>query len=257
MFALMPTWLSLNQRRAVTESGPNELRCRKVQRNMRHFIAWTLACLLLTGMGCAEGGKQQREDVTRNTGSKPNPSRSVEKMAIVHNNEGIRLYRQGDLEGAVREFREAIRLIPNDALLRNNLGIALQAQGDLSGAIAEFIEVLTLNPRFAEARNKLAFAFFERGDLQSAVGQWQAAVRLYPHLTDAWAGLALALFALGLQEQAVQSFCMALHQDRRYADVRYLQEVHGWSSGAIRQAEAILGAMKTRSEKVAHQRVMI
>lgn len=257
MFALMPTWLSLNQRRAVTESGPNELRCRKVQRNMRHFIAWTLACLLLMGLGCAEGSKQRRDNTASSTHPEVPPPPSAENMAILHNKEGVRLYREGDLDAAVKELLQAIRWMPNNPFLRDNLGTVLQAQGDLSGAIVEFIEALRLNPRFSETRNKLAFAFFERGDLLSAVGQWQAAVTQYPHLTEAWAGLALAQFGLGREEQAVQSFGMALQQDRRYADVRYLQELHGWSSGAIRQAEAILEAMKTRSEKVAHQRVMI
>ena len=49
---------------------------------------------------------------------------------------------------AIGSFREAIRLRPGFAEAHNNLGTVLQAQGDLAGAIAEYKRALQLNPRY-------------------------------------------------------------------------------------------------------------
>lgn len=45
---------------------------------------------------------------------------------------------QGRLEEAVAEFREAIRLKPNDALAHYGLGTALKEWGKPAEAVAEF-----------------------------------------------------------------------------------------------------------------------
>ena len=41
------------------------------------------------------------------------------------------------MDGAVAEYREALRLNPNNAAAHNNLGAALGEKGDWDGAIAE------------------------------------------------------------------------------------------------------------------------
>ena len=53
---------------------------------------------------------------------------------------------KGDLDGAIAEYREALRLNPNDDEAHFNLGVALGKKGDWDGAIAEYREALRLNP---------------------------------------------------------------------------------------------------------------
>jgi len=45
-------------------------------------------------------------------------------------------YKQRDLDGAVAEYRETIRLLPDYAEAYNNLGNALREKGNLDEAIA-------------------------------------------------------------------------------------------------------------------------
>lgn len=54
---------------------------------------------------------------------------------------------KGDWDGAIAEYREALRLNPNYDTVHNNLGIALGHKGDTDGAIAEYREALRLNPK--------------------------------------------------------------------------------------------------------------
>ncbi len=58
-------------------------------------------------------------------------------FAEVHWSLGLALYPKGDLDGAIGEFREAIRLKPDYADAHYSLGYALQGKGDDDGAIAE------------------------------------------------------------------------------------------------------------------------
>jgi tetratricopeptide (TPR) repeat protein len=48
-----------------------------------------------------------------------------------------------------------------------NLGIALRLKGDLDGAIAEYRQVLRLKPDFPESHNDLGSALKDKGDLES------------------------------------------------------------------------------------------
>src|SRR6266849_5242989 len=57
--------------------------------------------------------------------------------AKAHFDRGVALVGKGDLDGAIAELREAIRLMPDDAEAHNNLGTTLGGKGDLDGAIAE------------------------------------------------------------------------------------------------------------------------
>jgi Tfp pilus assembly protein PilF len=47
---------------------------------------------------------------------------------VAHNNYGSGLWRSGDAAGAEREFREALRLDPDDAGAQSNLDLVLRAR---------------------------------------------------------------------------------------------------------------------------------
>lgn len=220
------------------------------------ILQWSLAGLVLTFVGCAAVVEKPRVDLVQNSGPEVSGARSAQDEAIFHTERGVLLFMQGEMERAGREFREAIRLSPNDPLPHNNLGMVLHAQGDLSGATGEFLSALALNPRYAAARSNLGFALFDRGDLDAAVEQWQIAVKLEPHRAGSWAGLALGLLGLGQQELAMQSYRIAIRLDGRYADVEYLRSIRRWSRGAVGQAEAVLRLMEA-SHEAPRRKVMI
>lgn len=63
------------------------------------------------------------------------PDRSLAKIldAGAYNETGILLREQGDLDGAIESYRQAIKLRPDFQEAMYNLGVALQAKGDLDG----------------------------------------------------------------------------------------------------------------------------
>jgi Flp pilus assembly protein TadD len=76
--------------------------------------------------------------------------------------------RNGQLDSAIVEYKEALRLDPNSVLTLNNLGYAYKQIGDFRQAIFFFKAVLRLNPGFASARADLAAAYRAAGMPDSA-----------------------------------------------------------------------------------------
>jgi tetratricopeptide (TPR) repeat protein len=60
-------------------------------------------------------------------------------------------------------------LQPGDAAAHYNLGVALSNKGDLDGAIAEWREALRLNPNYGDAHYNLGVALWHKGDWDGAI----------------------------------------------------------------------------------------
>jgi tetratricopeptide (TPR) repeat protein len=103
----------------------------------------------------------------------------------------------GDLEGAIAEYRTAIRLDPNHVFARIYLGAALEEQGDLEGAIAEYRVAIRLDPNHAVAHNNLGAALEKRDDLEGAIAEYRTALLSNSNLLSAHYDLGKALQAKG------------------------------------------------------------
>ncbi len=74
------------------------------------------------------------------------PASIVAFDAVSLNISGDNLYQHGDIHGAVREYKTAIRLDPSDINIRNSLGVCYGILGDYGKALKEFKHALKLAP---------------------------------------------------------------------------------------------------------------
>src|SRR5439155_704893 len=74
-----------------------------------------------------------------------------------------------DYPAAQSEFREAIRLKPDDAMAHHYLGIALRNQGKNDKAIAEYREAIRLQPNDASAHYNLGDALRQQGRTEQSM----------------------------------------------------------------------------------------
>ncbi len=93
---------------------------------------------------------------------------------------GIALLKKGHLEGAIAEFRAALKIHPQLLSAHLSLGVALRMKEDWDGAIAEYREALKIDPRMKEARYQVASALLFKGDLNGAVIECREALKLHP-----------------------------------------------------------------------------
>ena len=66
--------------------------------------------------------------------------------AISLNISADRLYDAGDIDAAVKEFKKALQLDPDDANIHNSLGVCYGVSGNLEKALKEFTTAIDLDP---------------------------------------------------------------------------------------------------------------
>ncbi len=136
-----------------------------------------------------------------------------------HCNLGVALGRKGDPDGAIEEYREALRLNPNLAAAHDGLGVELGQKGNNDGAIVEFREAIRLKPDYANAHYNLGFALSDKGELDGAIAEFREALRLNPDYEAAHYQLGAALFIKGEQDGAMMEFreVVRLNPENAYA----------------------------------------
>ncbi len=97
-----------------------------------------------------------------------------------HIQDAVRLRARGNVEEAVSNLREALRLDPENSDLHRELGITFLLAKEWKRARVEMLEAVRHKPDDADAYNGLGYALEKLGDLQSAVEAYRAATKLEP-----------------------------------------------------------------------------
>ena len=132
------------------------------------------------------------------------------KYADAHNNLGNALRNKGKFDEAVAEFLLAIKFEPDNAFFHSNLGYVLYRQGKVDEAIAECQHALELDRRHAPAYNTLGIVLYDQNEFDEAIAKCQEAIKLDPMYAFAYNNLGNALGAKGDLGRAITAFQMAL-----------------------------------------------
>jgi tetratricopeptide (TPR) repeat protein len=133
----------------------------------------------------------------------------------VHLDLGLAYQEAGDIDFAMSEFIEAIRLSPentDNVAARGNfhLGMILMMLDRAGLAAGAYREALRLGWRTAPVYTALGQALSGLGKHAEAIAQYQEALRLAPESFEAHAGLAWALEATHRDAEAISSYESAL-----------------------------------------------
>jgi lipoprotein NlpI len=124
---------------------------------------------------------------------------------------------KGDLDRAMADYNEAIRLDPKLALAFNNRAIAYAEKGDLDRAIADYNEAIRLDPKYADAFNNRAIAYADKGDADRAMANYNEAIRLNPKLAVAFHFRGIANLYVGSLPKALADLSQASKLDPKDA----------------------------------------
>jgi tetratricopeptide (TPR) repeat protein len=109
---------------------------------------------------------------------RPLPAADRNDPAIAAVNLGFLREQQGDLDGAVASYRQAIARRPDFPLAHFNLGVAERLRGNLPAAAAALGQALNLDPDYADALDQLAMTREQSGDLDTALTLYRRAIRI-------------------------------------------------------------------------------
>ncbi|MCX6915302.1 MAG: tetratricopeptide repeat protein, partial [Verrucomicrobia bacterium] len=141
-----------------------------------------------------------------------------------HVNLGTVYSRRGQLDEAIREYRESLRLNPYYGLTHYNLGNALLQKGEVDEAIQHYQLAILLLPMAVDSYNNLGLALRKKGRVDEAIRQFQQAVRLKPDDADIHYNLGAALAQRGQMDEAIRQFQEALRLQPDYGDARRNQQ---------------------------------
>jgi protein O-mannosyl-transferase len=140
---------------------------------------------------------------------------------MAHYNLGIALSDQGDTDGAIAHYRQAVELRPSYAEAHYNLGRLFAQKGQLDDAIAHYEKALEINPADAEAHNNLGATLFASGRVDEAITHYRKAIALQPDYADASCNLASALLSNGDLGGAIACYSACLAVSPNQAEAQY------------------------------------
>jgi tetratricopeptide (TPR) repeat protein len=121
----------------------------------------------------------------------------VPESAELHNVLALSNASAGNMDVAIREFREALRLDPESAVTHWHLGAALASHGAVEEALAHLQRSVALDPANGAAQNDVGAVLLRLGRADEAITYFERALALNPEFTEARANLRIATRARG------------------------------------------------------------
>ncbi len=146
--------------------------------------------------------------------------------SVTLNISGDRYYLEGDLSGAVREYRLGLRLAPDSVNLLNSLGVALVEMGRRSEAREMFERAAAVAPEDFMAHYNLALMEVMAGNVAAAVAGLRRCLEIEPENSEAVLQLAALLIGEKRFQETVELLDGGNHP--------LLQQRHGASTLEVR-----------------------
>lgn len=106
--------------------------------------------------------------------------KALAQLAAAYNNRGLAFRSNGEIDRAIDDYSEAIRLKPDYYVAINNRGVALMSKGELDRAIEDFTRTIELKPDHIAAFYNRAVAFGRKGLFDRAIADYDVVLKADP-----------------------------------------------------------------------------
>jgi tetratricopeptide (TPR) repeat protein len=136
---------------------------------------------------------------------------------------------KGELDKAIADYTEAIRLDPQDAAAFHNRGLAWSNKQEHDQAIADFNEAIRLDPQLASAYGIRGTIWSKKGEHDKAIADFNEAIRLDPRLASAHNNRGITWSKQGEHDKAIADFNEAIELDPKNASA-FHNRGNAWSN---------------------------
>jgi Flp pilus assembly protein TadD len=144
------------------------------------------------------------------TSTPPSPS-SPEVTEILK--KADTLYVKKMYEEALKEYKKAQALAPQDTTILNKMGIAYQQGQNFVQARKAYERAVKLNGKYAEAWNNLGTVFYSEKNYKKAISRYKKALSLQPQFATAFHNMGAAYFAMNKYEDGFKAYLEAYRLD--------------------------------------------
>jgi tetratricopeptide (TPR) repeat protein len=131
---------------------------------------------------------------------------------------GAAYHVRGDYDHAIADYDEAIRIDPKNATAYSNRGITFAAKNDDDRAVADYNEAIRIEPAFAAPHISRANIYWKKHDYDRALDDLSEAIRIDPKLAAAHDNRGQIYFAKGDVDRAITDYGEAIRVDPRFAN---------------------------------------
>ena len=135
--------------------------------------------------------------------------------AEAHYRIGLALQERGELTQAITAFSQAARLTPDDVTIHIHLGRTFEAEGNTQDALAAYRKALQLDPTSAHVHNRVGHLLAAEGNLAGAIQAWRQTIQLQPDYAYAYVSLGQALGKTDHKDEALAAYERAIRLDPR------------------------------------------
>jgi tetratricopeptide (TPR) repeat protein len=137
--------------------------------------------------------------------------------SVAYNDRGLSYNDKGEHDRAISDYNEAIRLDPKFAIAYNNRGLSYNHKGEHDRAISDYNEAIRLIPKFVNAYNNRGAAYVKKGEHDRAISDLSEAIRLDPKYAIAYVNRGIAFREKGDLDRALQDIEAALRLDPKHS----------------------------------------
>ena len=139
-----------------------------------------------------------------------------ESVRVFNRAKSLRQERQ--YEGAIREYRAALKLDDQNPFIHNSLGLGLAAVGGFAESLKAFTKPVELNPDLTDAYNNMGMVYAEMGQKDKAFKAFTRAVRNpnYPTPEKALYNLGNLYLQDGNLELALMHFKRSVERQEKF-----------------------------------------
>ncbi len=116
----------------------------------------------------------------------------------------------GDSGEALQRYAEAVQIAPTDGILENAWGNALASMDRLDEALPHFQAAIQKNPKLVEAYNSIGYLLTQKGQTEDALKYYNNAIEVNPNFTLVHNNMGNLLTDMGRFEEAMPHFQKAL-----------------------------------------------
>jgi len=127
-------------------------------------------------------------------------------------------HKLGKYDEAIKAFKQAAELNPEEFDVRIQLAGSQIRKGDNEGAISALKESLALKPENAQAHYILAAVYVAAGRLNEAIPEFKQAIRLDPEDAHARFGLGMTYAVTGAKQSALREYRILKKLDKKLAE---------------------------------------